>query len=251
MEKCFAVNTPCVLQCIAPTRGGKSQLVKRLLLNDMFYPVPTRLFVVYSYMQPMYDELVKKFGSHVHFIKGFTSDLLKQDFYNRSESNMLIFDDALTNIGADMLKLVSETSHHCNLSVILLQQSLFPPSKHAKSINANCSHVILMNNPRDANQVACFARQNFGVNAKRFLELYYEVMQTPYNYLLIDISPHTPNELRLVSNLTAENGLHIPIFYPLKPVINKSFIRKSDFTFSHDKNGAETSAKQDLSYAES
>lgn len=234
MESPFAVTTPCVLQCIAPTRGGKSQLVKRLLLNNVFYPAPTRVFVVYSYMQDIYKDLSVKFGSNIYFIKGFSSDLLKQNFYNAEEHNMLIFDDALTHIGAELLKLVSETSHHCNLSVIILQQSLFPPSKHSKSINANCSHIILMNNPRDVNQVSCFARQNFGCNAKKFMEIYEEVTSVPYNYLLIDISPQKPVELRLVSNLTAENGLHLPIYYPLVPVTRNKFKLNDKKSYSYD-----------------
>lgn len=231
MEGRLTIATPCVLQCIAPTRGGKSQLVKRLLLQNVFFPMPTRIFIVYSYVQPLYKELASKFGANIHFIHGFTNDLLKQDFYNVSENNMLIFDDALTHLGAELLKLVSETSHHCNLSVLILQQSLFPPSKHSKSINANCSHIILMSNPRDINQVACFSRQNFGTDAKQFMELYNAVTSTPYNYLFIDVCPQTPKQLRIASNLTEENGLPAAVFFPLAPVIKNLFTKLSDGTY--------------------
>lgn len=229
MAAILPIVTPCVLQCIAPTRGGKSQLIKRLLLNDCFQPAPDKIYVVYSYLQPMYEELLQKFGSKIQFLQGFSEQLMDQNFYDKSKNNLLIFDDGLTHFGADLVKIVSETSHHCNLSVLILQQSIFPPSRHAKTINGNCSHVILLSNPRDTNQITCFARQLFGSNARKFIEVYKAATAVPYGYVLINLSPHTPTELRVCNNLTGEDQQPFPVIYPVGPLIHSKFQRMPNF----------------------
>ena len=61
----------------------------------------------------------------------------------------------------------------------------------------NSHYLILFKNPRDAAQIVHLGRQIFPHRIKYFREAFADAASRPYGYLLIDLKPTTPDELRL------------------------------------------------------
>ena len=99
---------------------------------------------------------------------------------------------------------------HQNISVVFITQNLFFSGKHARNIGLNCSHYILMRN-RDLGQIETLGRQLYGKsNSKEFLKIYKKALSVnTYGYLLVDISPNTPENLQLRTNILGESDYQI------------------------------------------
>ena len=119
---------------------------------------------------------------------------------------LLILDDCF--LEAVQTKYVVDAftkGRHKNISIIFITQNLFPPGKFSRSISLNCSHYILMKN-RDLGQIETLGRQIFGAcQSKDFIKIYQKALSyNKYGYLLIDLSPHTPEKLNLRTNIIGE-----------------------------------------------
>ena len=124
---------------------------------------------------------------------------------------LLILDDCF--IEAVQTKFVVDAftkGRHKNISIIFITQNLFQPGKFSRSIALNCSHYILMRN-RDLSQVENLGRQIFGkCKSKEFLNIYQKAIEyNKFGYLLIDLSPHTPQQLMLRTNITDETPYQV------------------------------------------
>ena len=197
------IRTPCRIVMSAPSCGGKTYTVVKLLTGNILYPFPTHIYYCYSYWQPaLYGKLKNFFGTKITFIKGFTAELLNENYLSADKPACIVLDDQMSALGPDIVRLMSETSHHKNCSVILLLQTLFPCNKYGKTITSQATHMFLYDNPRDKNTVKCFARQAYPNNVKQFMEVYDDATSVPYGYLCVDLLPTTPRDLRLRTNIT-------------------------------------------------
>lgn len=61
----------------------------------------------------------------------------------------------------------------------------------------NCHYLVLFNNHGDRKQIMTLAKQMHPKNPKHLLRHFKEVTYKPYEYLLIDLKPTTPEHLRL------------------------------------------------------
>ena len=52
-----------------PTSGGKTTFVKKLLLNNLIQPLPTRIIWLYRRWQPLYDDVKRAVYPPVEFIQ--------------------------------------------------------------------------------------------------------------------------------------------------------------------------------------
>jgi len=79
------------------------------------------------------------------------------------KSSLMILDDLMHEAGkrGDVGAIFSRTSHHRNVSLIILVQNFF--HKKRREITSNCHYITLMKNPRDSAFVACLGRQINGV----------------------------------------------------------------------------------------
>ena len=123
-----------------------------------------------------------------------------------SKGVLLILDDCF--LEAVQTKYVVDAftkGRHKNISIIFITQNLFAPGKFSRSIALNCSHYILMKN-RDLGQIETLGRQIFGsCKSKEFVKVYQKALSyNKYGYLLIDLSPHTPENLNLRTNILGE-----------------------------------------------
>ena len=133
------------------------------------------------------------------------------DNMTKDSGILYILDDCF--IEACDSKFVTEAftaGRHSNISVIFITQNVFHSGKFSRSISLNCSHYILMRN-RDMGQIETLGRQFFGRSkGSDFTEIYKRALSyNKYGYLLVDLSPNTPEELQLRTNILRETEYQI------------------------------------------
>ena len=180
------------------SQSGKSYLVRRLLLhlNELFYPVPTKVICCYGEYQKEFDEL-----HGVDFIEGFPTDLTQ--LTQGHEETLLILDDLTGECSGDqrVSDLFTRGSHHKGVSVLYLTQNLFPPGKLSRTISLNSHYFIVFKNPRDSLEIATLAKQMFPRRSQYLMDSFHDATKKPFSYLLIDCHPQTSENLRLRTNI--------------------------------------------------
>ncbi len=92
-----------------------------------------------------------------------------------------------------ILELVTSTSHHSNISVIIICQSIFLPARHRLTLVRNCSEKVLFHNKVDHNQLNVLSR-HINPNKPNLLKecfdfIYRNTSKADLKYVLIDASP--------------------------------------------------------------
>lgn len=183
------------------TKSGKTQWVKKMLENStgMFSNnPPQKILYCYGVYQPTFDEM-KQTVRNVEFHEGLPGvDTLNK---HASKHTVVVLDDLMNDVLKDetMEKLFTQGCHHRGLSVIFITQNLFAQGKCSRTISLNATYLILFRNLRDSNQVAYLGRQ-IG-RGKEFMEAYEDGLQQDYGYLVVDMNPTTPKDLRLRTNV--------------------------------------------------
>ena len=85
------------------------------------------------------------------------------------------------------------------MSVILVTQHLF--TKELKVARNNSHYLTLMRSPSGLNQLRTFASQNFPGKVPYFMEVYRDATRELYSYLLVDMHPSTPDDMRLKTRI--------------------------------------------------
>lgn len=186
------------------TQSDKTYFAKRLLRNadGMFTVPPRRIVYAYSEYQLLFDEMTRKISNNV-FHRGLP---IREDLENYSEGLdhvILVLDDLMLQItqSEDCVQLFMVTSHHRNITVMLLTQSLYPPGKYTKSISLNCTNVVLFRNDRDKRQALTFASQILPGQMDYFRDALEKATRDRYGYLLLDCSQHTDRTYMLRSHI--------------------------------------------------
>lgn len=177
-----------------PTGCGKTRWIFRLIENadKMISPRPTKILYCYGEYQPLFAE-----HPTVEFQEGLP-DISKFDGH---EPVLLIIDDLMNEINAEMEIIFTRISDHRNFSVILLMQNLFNKNKHVRTISLNAHYMILFKNPRDIGQFAVLAKQMYPSGSQFAVEAYKDATGCPYGYLLLDLKPDTDDQYRLRTNI--------------------------------------------------
>jgi len=114
---------------------------------------------------------------------------------------LLIIDDLMAETDSRITKLFTKGSHHKNTSIVYISQNLFSKNRENRDINLNTHYIVLFKNPRDRAQVAHLGRQIFPDGSKYFMEAFQDATSSPYDYLLIDLTTTTPDNLRLRTHI--------------------------------------------------
>jgi hypothetical protein len=186
----------------APTKSGKTEFVKKLILNNsLLIDVPPAI-IHWSFMewQPTYDDLKQnsEIGKSIQFVEGLPD--LNELKANQKIPQLLVLDDMMQEMGKDkrLVELFTRGCHHWNVSVIHIVQNAFFSGLRTSRINAQ--YLVLMKNPADRLQVQTLGRQLF-TGSKHFIEAYNDATEKPFGYLLVDLSQTTPDNLRLRTNI--------------------------------------------------
>ncbi len=201
---------PATVMFAGPSKSGKTQLVKKILLNNdhCFSKKPQRIFYCYSRWQPAYDELNNKTIPQIQFIQGLPSIALFDENY----INLLVIDDLMTDAAKneEIKDIFTVDSHHMNISVFFLVQNLFQAEKNQRTISLNINYLLLFNNPRDRFQIFSLARQLYPEKPKFILECFRDAVEEKhYGYLFLDFTQTAHKKLRVSTELDIENNRFI------------------------------------------
>lgn len=175
---------PSCCLVVGPSQIGKSSLVKNIIRNNM-YNIKFRK-VIWCYSYP-----AKWFANYreFHFVRGLPEKY--------EDGDLIILDDLMSSLNDKVADLFTAASHHCNVSVILILQNLFYRCRVMRDISLNAQYIILFKIRRDVSQVKCLGRQLYPQQMRFLLDAYIKATSKPYKYLVLDLHPQTPEELRV------------------------------------------------------
>ena len=192
-------KTPANFYICGQTQCGKSYMVRRMLshLNELFYPVPSKVIYCYGEYQKEFDELFP----YVELVEGFPNDVGK--LTRGHDNSLLVLDDLMSQCSNDsrVADLFTRGSHHQGISVLYLTQNLFPPGKLSRTISLNSHYIMVFRNPRDSLGITTLAKQMFPKQTDYLMEAFRDATSKPYGYLLIDCHQLTPEDIRLRTNI--------------------------------------------------
>ena len=204
---------PFTLICSGPTGSGKTQFVKRMILEgeSVVDKPPDRILWLYGEYQDAYDEL-KAPIPNIRFVEGFPPNL--NALVDPSVNNMVVVDDLMLECSKDsrLTNVFTKGSHHRNMSVIFIVQNLFLDSKQFRTISLNAHYMVLFKNARDKSQVVHLAKQVFPGQVKFVQESFADATRHPYGYLLLDLRATTPEHLTLRTDIF--QGLKQTVYVP-------------------------------------
>lgn len=175
-----------------PSGCGKSSLVKAIINEDMIDPRSETILWLYAEDQPLHRTL-----KNVEFEHGIPDDLEAR--FQKRHRNLLVLDDLMTQLHSDerLTRLFSVGSHHKNLSIIFITHNLFHHGREMRTLSLNSHYLVLFKNPRDQLQISTLARQMYPGKSKFLVEAFEDATQKAHGYLMIDLKPATPEQLRI------------------------------------------------------
>lgn len=189
---------PCSCLVVGPSQSGKTFLIRKLLKHRMYEPNIKRVRWCYTYSAPWFLK-----EPEIEFIQGLP------DPETYESGDLLILDDMMHHLDIKIADLFTATSHHKNVSVILILQNMFPRSRVMRDISLNAHYIFVFKNVRDKSQINCLARQLFPGQTYFFMAAYKQATRRPFGYLLLDLHPRTPDCLRVRENIFPdERGLY-------------------------------------------
>ena len=194
----------CIIN--APSGGGKTVFALKLIemAGQVIDHPPTRVVWHYGIYQRIFDTV-----PDVEFKEGLPNI---NDFDGRGVT-LIILDDLMSQVNSTISEIFTRGSHHLNLSVCFLTQNLFFSSKHMRTISLNTHYLVLFKNPRDCAQISFLGRQIYPNNPKFLVDAYRDATGKAYGYLLLDLKSNSDEQLRVLSDVFAENG-PISVYLP-------------------------------------
>lgn len=102
-----------------------------------------------------------------------------------SDKVLLILDDSIQNKFLHSRTFINFVllSRHVNISLILISQAYFLINKSIR-LNCSCLSLFEIANKKEIDEIV--NENNIGVDKNKFVEIYNEVMKTPFNFLTIN-----------------------------------------------------------------
>ena len=187
--------------CISgTTNSGKTYFVRQLLenKNKMFNPPADKVMYCYGVWQTLFGDMENQLNTIFH--KGLPSEETVDTFVDGNH-HIIILDDLMDDVveSKGVQNMFTRGSHHKNLTILYLNQNMYCQGKSARSINLNTHYMVLMRNPRDTSQISVLAKQT-GLG-KNLVQAYKECTSVPYGYLVLDLSPHSNDSIKLKTDI--------------------------------------------------
>ena len=204
----FAFRHPTTIMIAGPTMSGKTRLLVRMLKEGLFQPRPTRLVWVYGEYQSIYDE-VKALWPRAEFEREMSPELYES--IKPDEHNLVVLDDKMNDDSGSktLSKLFTQGAHHRNLTVIFIVQNMFHQGESMRTVSLNCHYMILFKNPRDKGQIRALGSQMYPGDGNFLVSAYRDATDARYGYLLLDLHPETPEDLRVRTGVFADDVGHV------------------------------------------
>lgn len=189
----FKLKHPSTCLICGPSSSGKTSLVRQIIKNNAHETIFKKIKWCYTYPSHWFLE-----EPTITFLQG-----LPDEYEN---GDLIVIDDFMHALNNKIADLFTAASHHCNVSVILILQNIFPRSKVMRDISLNSHYIILFKNARDMNQVSTLSRQIFPRRSQFMVDAYIKATSKPYKYLVIDLHPLTIEEHRLRDSLFPDSS---------------------------------------------
>ena len=141
------------------TQCGKSYFTCYMLryLEELFYPVPTKIIYCYGEYQEEFDELPPS----MELMEGFPDHL--NNMVRGHEHSLVVLDNLMSQCSNDqrIADLFTRGLHHRGISVVCLTQNLFPPGKLSCTISLNSHYFVIFQNPRDSLGISTLPKKCF------------------------------------------------------------------------------------------
>ena len=209
-------SAPTTILICGSTQSGKTHFTKRLLQNadGMFSSPVDKIIYAYSEYQPMFTEMMEDIPRLI-LHQGLPS---REDIEHYTEGvnhTIVVLDDLMLQVAQsqDCVHLFTVTSHHRNVTTVMLSQNLYPPGKYARTISLNCLNVILFKNYRDSRQIITFGSQILPGYVSYFKAAYEAATHPNFGYLHVCLEPTQNKEYQLRSSILP--GEDMVIYRPL------------------------------------
>jgi len=211
---------PFRMRVVGPSQVGKTYFVMNILENcqQLIAPAPTKIYWAFGEKNEKQMKTIQQRSPlPVHFIEGLPD---ASDF-SPDEINLLIMDDLMTDSANSktVSNLFTRSSHHRNMSVILMLQNLFPKGPAFRDAFLNSTYDILFANIHDRRQIKLLALKLFPENPEYFIDAFEQATAYPHKYLQVSYDQHTPLDLRL-------SGGFFPPEIPIHYIPKKSLTRR-------------------------
>ena len=194
------LKSPFTAILVGPTGSGKTVEMEHLIANREFNCTKPPVQVIYCYgaWQPRFDMM-----KDVTFVEGIVD---VEDIPNDGKQRWVIIDDLMEEVGgsAKLNNLFTKHSHHRNLSVFYIAQSLF--RKEHRIVSVNAQYMFMFKNPRDSLTVDNLSKQAFSDKVREVRGVYKKATKQKHTFLLIDLRQETDDSARLIGNFCGKNG---------------------------------------------
>lgn len=211
LESLLPFTAPTTILICGSTQSGKTHFTKRLLenANKMFSMPVEKIIYAYSEHQPMLDEM-KETIPHLMFHQGLPSREDIQQLTEGISHTIVVLDDLMLQVAQsqDCVHLFTVTSHHRNISTVMLSQNLYPPGKYARTISLNVLNVIFKNY-RDSRQIITFGSQILPGHVPFFKAAYESATRPNWGYLHVCLEPSQNREYQLRSHIFPKEDMII------------------------------------------
>ena len=174
---------------------GKTHFMLQVIDKKLIEPFPENIYFMYNCEQ----DFMKQYPN-ITFIKGLDFSQVNTD-----KPSCLIIDDLVLDTNKEVASAFIMGSHHKQISVFLITQTLFPNCNTFRIISANAHYFVLFQNRRSYRQVNTLAQQVFcGKDVSRILEAYKTAAKKARGFVLLSFSPLLPSELTVLTDYWSE-----------------------------------------------
>jgi len=204
-----------------PSRCGKSTFIANVLRNmdHLYDKKPGYTICFYESWQPIYEQLRAEGLVDEWAAMAPTKEYLLElaNDYKGSGGIQVIVDDQMlkTDINADLASLFTVGSHHADISIWYLTQSLFNDDKAFRTMKLNATYIVLFKNPGSQKQADSFFNmfrpRPYSTDLKKIFQ---KVTKNMYSYLLFDLHQETNEDVRIRTKIFPSDGV-CEVFVPV------------------------------------
>lgn len=204
------LKTPFRLLLVGPSGSGKTSWVMKLThwSETLFDRKPAYVVYYYNIWQNAYGQM----RNVDEFRQGIPTreEIENLSVYSERGGSLVIIDDQLKNINADLSEIFMVAGRHSDVSLVFLSQNLFPKDQHFRNISLQSTYIVLMKKPRDSSSINHLARQLSPSNSRFIISSYVDATEkNPYSYFFIDLHQETDEKLRYRTNVLPHEQPHI------------------------------------------
>lgn len=181
---------PMTLLICGPSFSGKTSLVVDVInagtrIIDVDFKKIIWCFAEKNSITSILPKINEKQKKKIEFRQGVSDDYINTS----NEPQLIVLDDLMNESSSarTVCDLFCRTSHHCNLSVILIVQNLFLKAKYSREINLNARYIIVFKSPRDTLQFQYLARSLYP-NWRNLSDIFTQVTRPSHSYFFIDLT---------------------------------------------------------------